>query len=138
VGRVLLTELQRALGVVDRESAHEVEHLANFVRRDRLVARGGACVRRGDRGSHQRRLDRSCPAWYRNVRVGANSPSLWPTIASVTYTGTGLRPSCTAIVCPTISGVSVERRDHVLTTRLSPASLRRSILTRRCSSMNGP
>ena len=76
VGRVLLTQLQRALGVVDRQPAHEVEHLPDLVRRDRLVARGGACVGRGDRGSHQRRLDRSCPAWYRNVRVGANSPSL--------------------------------------------------------------
>ena len=84
VGRVLLAELQRALGVVDREAAHEVEHLPDLVRRDVLVARGGACVRSGDRRCHQRRLDRSCPAWYRNVRVGANSPSLWPTIASVT------------------------------------------------------
>ena len=30
-------------------------------------------------------------------------------------------PLCTAIVCPTISGVTVERRDHVLTTRFSLA-----------------
>ena len=76
VGRVLLAELQRALGVVDREAADEVEDLTDLVRRHGLVARGGTRVRRVDDGSHQRRLDRSCPAWYRNVRVGANSPSL--------------------------------------------------------------
>ena len=38
------------------------------------------------------------PAWPLKVLVGANSPSLWPTISSVTYTGTCLRPSWTAKV----------------------------------------
>ncbi len=38
------------------------------------------------------------PACPRYRRVGANSPSLCPTIDSVTNTGTCLRPSCTAIV----------------------------------------
>src|SRR6185312_2918105 len=38
------------------------------------------------------------PAWPRKTRVGANSPSLWPTIASLTKTGTCFLPSCTAIV----------------------------------------
>ena len=33
------------------------------------------------------------PEWARKVRVGANSPSLWPTIDSETNTGTCLRPS---------------------------------------------
>ena len=33
------------------------------------------------------------PTWPVNLRVGANSPSLWPTMSSVTYTGTCLRPS---------------------------------------------
>jgi hypothetical protein len=47
--------------------------------------------------------------------VGANSPSLWPTIDSLTNTGTCLRPSWTAIVWPTISGKIVEVRDQVLT-----------------------
>src|SRR5215468_5631700 len=37
-------------------------------------------------------------------------------MASVTKTGTCLRPSCTAIVCPSISGMIVERRDQVLMT----------------------
>ena len=49
----------------------------------------------------------------RNVRVGANSPSLCPTICSEMKTGTCLRPSWTAIVWPTISGKTVELRDHV-------------------------
>ena len=30
--------------------------------------------------------------WPLNVRVGANSPSLWPTMFSVTYTGNELTP----------------------------------------------
>ena len=38
------------------------------------------------------------PEWARKVRVGANSPSLWPTIDSEMKTGTCLRPSWTAIV----------------------------------------
>ena len=41
------------------------------------------------------------------MRVGANSPSLWPTIASVTNTGTCLRPSCTAMVWPSIAGTII-------------------------------
>ena len=50
--------------------------------------------------------------------MGANSPSLCPTIASVTKTGTCLRPSCTAIVCPSMSGMIVERRNQVRITFL--------------------
>src|SRR5581483_151430 len=53
------------------------------------------------------------PAWPRNMRVGANSPSLWPTIASLMKTGMCFLPSWTAIVCPTISGKIVEARDQV-------------------------
>src|SRR3982751_2542017 len=59
-------------------------------------------------------------------------------MASVTYTGTCLRPSWTAMVWPTMSGMIVERRDHVFTTRFSPLWFSRSTLTRRWSSMNGP
>src|SRR5919206_394441 len=59
-------------------------------------------------------------------------------MASVMYTGTCLRPSWTAMVWPTMSGMIVERRDHVFTTRFSPVSLSRSTFTRRWSSMNGP
>src|SRR5258708_7378410 len=54
-----------------------------------------------------------CPL---NWRVGANSPSLCPTIYSVIYTGINLFPLCTANVCPTKSGVTVERRLQVLIT----------------------
>src|SRR3989442_4046677 len=68
----------------------------------------------------------------------ANSPSLCPTIDSLTNTGTCLRPSCTAMVCPTISGTTVDRRDHVLTTRLSPRRFISRILLIRWSSTNGP
>ena len=60
------------------------------------------------------------PAWPRNVRVGANSPSLWPTMFSVTYTGINLLPLCTAKVCPTNSGEIIDARDHVLITDFLP------------------
>jgi hypothetical protein len=78
------------------------------------------------------------PLWARNVRVGENSPSLCPTIFSVTYTGTNLLPLCTAIVCPTISGRIVERRDHVRIARFSPLFSIARIFSRRCASTNGP
>src|SRR6266511_786523 len=74
----------------------------------------------------------------RKVRVIANSPSLWPTIDSVMYTGTCLRPSWTAIVCPTMSGMTVERRDQVLMTRLSRLRFSSSSFFSRWSSTNGP
>src|ERR1700734_3972405 len=85
-----------------------------------------------------RRLRRSSRTWLRNVRVGANSPSLCPTIASVTNTGTCLRPSCTAIVWPSIAGTIIERRDHVLITFLVPLSFCTSTFFIRWSSTNGP
>ncbi len=76
-----------------------------------------------------------CPL---KVRVMLNSPSLWPTMFSVTYTGMNFLPLCTAIVCPTISGMIVERRDQVRTTFFSLRAFMPSIFTSRCASMNGP
>lgn len=49
-----------------------------------------------------------------NLRVKENSPSLCPTISSVTKTGTWSLPLCTPKVCPTNSGEMVERRAQVL------------------------
>src|SRR3984885_7806671 len=76
-----------------------------------------------------------CPL---KVRVAANSPSLCPTMFSVTYTGTNFLPLWTAIVWPTMSGWSVDRRDQVRTTFLSFAWFNASILTIRCPSIKGP
>src|ERR1019366_5289778 len=59
------------------------------------------------------------PVWPRKRRVGENSPSLWPTMFSVTYTGMNLLPLCTANVWPTKSGSTVLARDHVFTTFFS-------------------
>src|SRR5262245_46602116 len=53
-------------------------------------------------------------------------------------TGTCLRPSCTAIVCPSMSGMIVERRDQVLMTVFLPDSLSASTFLSRWSSTNGP
>src|ERR1700683_4785235 len=77
----------------------------------------------------------ACPL---NVRVGANSPSLCPTICSVMYTGMNFLPLCTAIVCPTSSGRIVERRDHVFMTFFSFLVFSPSTFKRRWSSINGP
>src|SRR5262249_29775716 len=54
------------------------------------------------------------PVCPRNSRVGENSPSLCPTMFSVTYTGMNLFPLWTANVWPTNSGVTVLDRDQVL------------------------
>ena len=42
------------------------------------------------------------------MRVGENSPNLWPTIFSVIKTGINCLPLWTAIVCPTKSGEIIE------------------------------
>src|SRR6185369_5574156 len=120
------------VGLLHGQVADDVEHEAGLAGRAADVQRRGlgAAARPGlevllvELGTgHQRFLAFfSWPAWYLKVRVGENSPSLWPTIDSVTYTGTCLRPSWTAMVCPTMSGMMVLRRDQVLMTFLSFAA----------------
>src|SRR5690606_13647138 len=123
---------EHRLGVAHGQTADQVQHEAHLV--GRL-----ADVLRLSFNFHQRLIPFSRLAtWPRKVRVGANSPSLCPTIDSVMYTGTCLRPSWTAIVWPTMSGMIVERRDQVLMTFFSPFSLRSSTLVNRCPSTNGP
>src|SRR3954469_17761125 len=67
-----------------------------------------------------------------------NSPSLCPTMFSVTYTGMNFLPLCTATVCPTNSGVMVERRDQVRRTFFSLREFMASIRCCRKPSTNGP
>src|SRR5205823_11557412 len=71
-------------------------------------------------------------------RVGENSPSFCPTMFSVTYTGMNFLPLWTASVCPTISGTTVERRDQVLMTFLSPLLFMPSTFSSSGVSTNGP
>src|SRR5207245_11690811 len=78
------------------------------------------------------------PECARKVRVGANSPSLCPTICSEMNTGTCLRPSCTAIVWPTISGKTVELRDHVRIMFLLPEAFMAVIRLSSRSCTKGP
>src|SRR5208283_342489 len=73
-----------------------------------------------------------------NVRVGANSPSLCPTMFSDTSTGTCRRPLCTAMVKPTMSGMTMERRDQVLIGRRSFFWLAVCTFLAKCKSTNGP
>src|SRR5438105_15418765 len=77
-------------------------------------------------------------AWPLNVRVGANSPSLWPIICLVTYTGMNFLPLCTAMVWPIMSGTIVERRDQVFTTFFSLRVFSASTFSRKWPSTNGP
>src|SRR4051812_14521551 len=72
------------------------------------------------------------------MRVGENSPSLWPTMFSVTKTEVKIFPLWTMKVCPTKSGVAIERRDQVLIGFFTPAEFILSIFSRRCGSTNGP
>src|SRR4029453_699388 len=59
-------------------------------------------------------------------------------MASVTNTGTCLRPSCTARVWPIMAGTIIERRDQVLITLCVPASFCASTFLIRWLSTNGP
>src|SRR5438105_5625139 len=78
------------------------------------------------------------PVWPWKVRVGANSPSLWPTMFSVTNTGMNLRPLWTAKVWPTRSGTMVDRRDQVFTTFFWLLRFISSTFFTTWRSMNGP
>ena len=57
---------------------------------------------------------------------------------SVMYTGMNFFPLCTASVWPTISGMTVERRDQVLMTFFSPLRFITSTFSRSGTSTNGP
>src|SRR6056297_2142524 len=57
---------------------------------------------------------------------------------SVTYTGINLLPLCTAMVCPTKSGVIIDRLDQVFTTFFLPDSFISMIRFSSLNSTNGP
>src|SRR6476620_4632021 len=117
LGRELLVELEDRVRLVHVLAANEVDHEPHLPWRlahqplNRMAAHGYSGLAF---------LSATIlPLWPRNSRVGANSPSLCPTMFSVTYTGTNLFPLCTAKVWPTNSGMIVLARLQVLTTRFS-------------------
>ena len=57
---------------------------------------------------------------------------------SVTKTEMNVLPLCTMKVWPTNSGVTIERRDHVLIGFFTPAVFILSIFSKRYGSTNGP
>src|SRR5204862_814701 len=57
---------------------------------------------------------------------------------SVMKTETKVFPLCTKNVWPTKSGVTIERRDHVLIGLFAPELFILSIFSRRCDSTKGP
>src|SRR4029450_7429920 len=79
-----------------------------------------------------------CEPCFLNTRVGENSPSLWPTIFSVTKTELNVFPLCTKNVWPTKSGVTIERRDQVLIGFLTPDAFILPIFPRSHRSTKGP
>src|SRR5690606_3398882 len=139
------SELQDREGVLDPLATDEVHDTTSLHRSDADVLGGRA---RRDRGrqqclialrfAHRRLLFRSSLTWLLNVLVGADSPSLCPTMFSETNTGACLRPSWPAKVGPMKSGVMVERRDQVLMTCFVPFSFCTSTFAWRWSSTNGP
>src|SRR5882757_10149718 len=79
-----------------------------------------------------------CAPCFLKVRVGENSPSLWPTMFSVTKTELKILPLCTRKVWPTKSGTISERRDQVLIGFFEFSLLSFSIFSRRWPSTKGP
>src|SRR6187402_1260814 len=106
---LLRHEVEQAHGLLHPLAADEVRDHPHLAGRHRDAADECACLH----GYFFR-----SPLWPWYVRVGENSPSLWPTCCSVTNTGMNLRPLWTAMVSPTMEGVIVERRENVETTRL--------------------
>ena len=86
LGRATIAEPQPIASLVDVDAPDEPKDRADLVRRDREVAKHGARLTAFELGGNShgahRLPERSWPAWTRKVRVGANSPSLWPTIGS--------------------------------------------------------
>src|SRR4051794_12591927 len=80
-------------------------------------------------------LPPECPL---KIRVGANSPSLCPTMSSVTYSFMNCRPLWTRKVWPTNSGTMVQSRDHVFIGSRFLARSFFSTLARSRSSTCGP
>src|SRR5262245_59358631 len=78
------------------------------------------------------------PGWPRKWRVGANSPSLCPTMSSVTNTFTNVLPLWTRKLWFTNSGEIVDRRDQVLIGSCAPAPFAFVTLASSLGSMYGP
>src|SRR5690606_4011966 len=124
--------------LVDGQAADQVDDPARLHRRDphvagarertRLVAEHRLAARvhaPAVGGCHQRRrpfLSSLTSTWLHDA--GANSPRL--------------RPSCTAIVWPIMSGTIIERRDQVLITLWVPFAFSASTFFIRWSSTKGP
>src|SRR6185437_10789655 len=142
VRRLLVGVFEHRAGRAHGHAADQVRHQTRLLRRDARTAQDGLGLSRCHDGIHYLAAGAaaflSLPPWPLNVRVTANSPSLCPTMFSLTSTGTCRRPLWTATVRPTISGRIIERRDQVLIGRLLLLWFAASTFLRRCRSMNGP
>src|SRR5581483_10438186 len=126
---------QGGLGVRGGHALNLADDLAHFLRRHPNIVRNGLdfhnCFY----------LASALAVWapcFLNVRVSENSPNRWPTMFSVTNTGLNTLPLCTLNVCPTNSGVIIERRDHVLIGFFEPVAFSFVIFSSKWVSTNGP
>src|SRR3990172_6225753 len=120
--RLFVAKVEQIHGPLHWQAANLVRDESQLLRRDPCVA----VVR--CRGHCRYSVFAFLSAeWLRNVRVAANSPSLWPTMFSEMYTGICCLPLWTWMVKPTMSGRTTERRDQVLMGRLSFAARALSI-----------
>src|SRR5690348_4930424 len=143
VRRLLVGVFEHRAGRAHGHATHHVGHQSRLLRRDTHAAQDGLGLSRRHIGTHHFLPAAGAaaflsPLWPLKVRVTANSPSLCPTMFSLTSTGTCRRPLWTAMVRPTISGRIIERRDQVLIGRLLLLWFAASTFLRRCRSMNGP
>src|SRR5262249_10112991 len=124
-----------------RPAAHQVHYQAHLLGRHAYVFALRVYLGHGlgaSAGAAATPATFSLVTWPRNVRVAANSPSLCPTVFSVTYLRTSRRPSWTAIVWPTICGKMVLARLQVRMTFLSPRWFIASTFFSSLGSTNGP
>src|SRR3979490_804151 len=138
---LLRHEAQRRDRIADRLAAHHLGDQPALLRGNARVAQFGGHLHRVLRRLQVAATAASTlrsPECALKVRVGANSPSLCPTMFSVISTGTCWRPLCTAMVRPTISGTTGERRDQVLIGLRSLRGDATCTFLARCRSTNGP
>src|SRR5690606_3606831 len=125
--RLVLEQVERLVGKL---TSHQIGQRSHFASTDPSVfVNGREChsdnpnsyifLRRNLRQTNYFLPRPECP---RKVRVGANSPSLCPTMSSETLTFTCCRPLWTMKVTPTNSGTIVQRRAQVVIGSCDPDS----------------
>src|SRR5262249_8591127 len=107
--RQVLEDVDRIVGIL---AAHQVEDRAQLAHRRARESPLGPVENR--RAHFRAPVLAALPPWPRKVRVGANSPSLCPTLSSVTYSLMNVLPLWMVKFLPMNSGTIVHARAQVL------------------------